>query len=68
MEMDEGDDDKQDLLDRLNKAVRYMSFPQYDTVYQQMYNVAFPQYGVLRSLLKYKNTSLLFNFSSKFLH
>ena len=40
MEMDEGDDDKQDLLDRLNKAVRYMSFPQYDTVYQQMYNVA----------------------------
>ena len=37
--MDEAMDDKQDMLDRVNKAVRYMSFPRYNTTYQQLYNV-----------------------------
>ena len=39
MGMDEAMDDKQDMLDRVNKAVRYMSFPRYNTTYHQLYNV-----------------------------
>ena len=42
--LSEEDEDKQDLLERLDRAVAFMSFPQLGTQQQKLYSVTYEKY------------------------